>query len=256
MMGLMNDHAELRLYADLAPWWPLISAPEEYADEAVTFASLLNSAEHPVRHVLELGSGGGNNAVHLKDQFTMTLADISPAMLEVSRQLNPDCEHIQADMQTMRLDRRFDAVFVHDAIDYMLTESDLTAAIETAAAHCRDGGVALFVPDHTAETFQPSTGHGGNDAEDGRAARFLDWTWDPDPSDSWVQTEYTFVLRDRDGSVQVVHEQHRIGIFSRATWLNLLGDAGFDAVVITEATDEDRTPRDIFVGRKLSTTPS
>ena len=48
-----------RFYSDLAGWWPLISPPEEYAEEAAFAASLLRMANPPTRTVLELGSGGG-----------------------------------------------------------------------------------------------------------------------------------------------------------------------------------------------------
>ena len=99
-------------YADLARWWPLISAPEEYAEEADFAASLLAGAESATRTVLELGSGGGSNAFHLKRRFTMMLVDLSEDMLAVSRELNPECEHRQGDMRTVRLGRMFDAVFV------------------------------------------------------------------------------------------------------------------------------------------------
>ena len=83
-----------RLYGELASWWPLISPPEEYAEEAAFAASLLRTANPPTRTVLELGSGGGNNAFHLKNEFEMTLVDLSDEMLTVSRQLNPDCDHL------------------------------------------------------------------------------------------------------------------------------------------------------------------
>jgi hypothetical protein len=57
--------------------------------------------------------------------------------------------------------------------------------------------------------------------------RYLDWTWDPDPADTWIQTEYAFLLRNADGSVHVVHESHRTGLFNRDAWLRLLARAGF-----------------------------
>jgi len=124
-----RDVPPRRLYSDLASWWPLISAPEEYVEEAASAASLLRTANPPTRTVLELGSGGGNNAFHLKREFEMTLVDLSDEMLAVSRQLNPECNHLQGDMRKVRLGRSFDAVFVHDAIDYMITEVDLRRAV-------------------------------------------------------------------------------------------------------------------------------
>ena len=80
----MSDPPPLRFYGELAAWWPLVSPPEEYEEEAAFAATLLGEA----REVLELGSGGGNNASHLKARFAMTLVDLSEEMLDVSRRLN------------------------------------------------------------------------------------------------------------------------------------------------------------------------
>jgi len=239
-----------RFYGALAEWWPLISPPEDYEEEAGDAGRVLRSAAIPVREVLELGSGGGHNASHLKASFAMTLVELSPQMLAVSRRLNPECTHLQGDMRTVRLGRTFDAVFVHDAVDYMTTEADVLAAIETAFVHCRAGGLALFVPDHTTETFEPSTEHGGSDGAGGRGVRYLEWSWDPDPDDTWTLTEYAFLLRDADGTVRAEHETHRLGLFGRDVWLRLLAEAGLDPEGVTEQTTEDRTPREYFVGRR------
>ena len=70
-------------------------------------------------------------------------------------------------MREVRLERQFDAVFIHDAVMYLTSEADLQRAIETAYIHCRPGGVTMIAPDHVLETFQPSTEHGGHDG-DGR----------------------------------------------------------------------------------------
>jgi SAM-dependent methyltransferase len=165
------------LYTDLADWWPLLSAPADYAEEAEFFrAALVDACIRPARTVLELGSGGGNNASHLKAHFEMSLVEPAPGMLAVSRALNPECEHVAGDMRTVRLGRTFDAVFVHDAVCYMTTETDLRLAIETAWVHCAPGGAALFAPDHVRETFRPPyTDHGGEDGP-ARALRYVEWT--------------------------------------------------------------------------------
>ena len=151
--------------------------------------------------VLELGSGGGHLASHLADRFALTLVDLSAPMLAVSRRLNPGASHEVGDMRTVRLHREFDAVLIHDAIDYMTTEADLAAAIATAYAHCRPGGRVVIVPDDVMETFEERTEHGGTDGADGRAIRFLSWSYDPDPADSETLTQYTFMLRAADGGV-------------------------------------------------------
>jgi trans-aconitate methyltransferase len=249
---MAGQTADYRLYGDLAGWWPLISPPEEYAEEAAFAAGLFGLATRPVREVLELGSGGGHNASHLMDRFSWTLVDLSGAMLAMSRRLNPGAAHVQGDMRTIRLDATFDAVFVHDAVDYMLTEADLGQVMATAFAHCRPGGVAVFIPDDIAETYQPVTGCGGGDGADGRSARFLQWSRDPDPADTWTLSDYVYLLRERDGQTQTVHEQHRVGLFAREAWLRLLAEAGFQPRMIPEETTEDREPRETFVGYRES----
>ncbi len=241
---------EHRFYRDFAQWWPLISPVADNLEEATYAADLLTSGSIEVGDVLELGSGGGNNAAHLKRWFAMTLVDLSDDMLDVSRATNPECEHVCADMRTIRLGRQFDAVFAHDAIEYMVTEWGLGEAIETAWIHCRPGGVAVFMPDHTAETFLSMSSHGGSDAPDGRGVRYLEWTWDPDPADHWVTTDYVFLFRHADGTTTIEHESHHTGLFHEETWLRLLAEAGFEPDVVTEETTEDRPPRRVFVGRR------
>ena len=222
----------MKLYGELASWWPLLSAPSDYAEEAAFYREkLVGAARRPVRTVLELGSGGGNNASHLKSHFEMVLVDRSPGMLAVSRALNPECEHVQGDMRSVRLGREFDAVFVHDAIAYMTSEADLRQVFETAFAHCRPGGAAIFAPDHVRDTFAPSTNHGGHDGAD-RGLRYLEWTWDPDPSDTTYTVDFAYALRSSDGSVHVEHDRHIEGLFARSDWLRLLALAGFEARMV------------------------
>ena len=235
----------MKLYDELAEWWSLFSAPADYAEEAEFFAKLLNDACNPApRTVLELGSGGGNNAFYLKRSFETTLVDVSPRMLQVSRALNPECEHREGDMRKLDLGRTFDAVFIHDAIMYMTTGADLDAAIRTAYRHCRAGGVALFVPDYVRESFVAESKHGGHDGN-GRGLRYLEWTFDPDPTDTTYRTDYAIVLRDRRDDTRMVEDCHIEGLFPRAERTRLLRAAGFEPSVTN-----DKWGRDLFIAKR------
>ncbi|MXZ70611.1 MAG: class I SAM-dependent methyltransferase [Acidobacteria bacterium] len=253
----------MRLYEELAEWWPLLDDPETaYAVEAGIYADLLAEAcDGPIESLLELGSGGGNNALHMKQRFPhLLLTDISEAMLAVSRALNPECEHRLGDMRTLRLDRTFDAVFVHDAVCYMTTEADLRRALETAWVHCRPGGAVLFAPDYVRENFPDEmTDDGGCDesATSGaagthpRGLRYLEWQWDPDPSDTQYVVDYAFLVRDRDGSARAVYDRHVEGLFTRQCWLDLLDEVGFDARTVPFVHPEVEPGRhEMFVGRR------
>lgn len=234
------------LYTDLAPWWPLLSPPEEYVEEAVeVLAALRTEAPGPARTLLELGSGGGSLAFHLKAHFTLTLTDLSPRMLEVSRAVNPECEHLEGDMTRLRLGRTFDRVLVHDALMYAADRDAARATVATAVAHCRPGGVVVLVPDCMRETFASETDCGGHDGADGRGLRYLEWTWDPDPDDDTFECAYAFLLREADGRSRVVHEQHREGLFRREDWLTWMREAGCPA-----HTRPDPWGRELIIGVK------
>lgn len=247
------------MYTDLARWWPLLSPPEEYAEEAAMISGLVRAGLAPERlrpppakpTMLELGSGGGHNAVHLARDLDLTLVDLAEPMLKLSQRLNPRAAHILGDMRTVRLGRAFDAVLVHDAIDYMLTTDDLSAVFATARDHLEPGGVAIFVPDHVRESFEPGTHHGGTDSSDGSGVRYLEWTWDPDPTDTTAHTEYTLVTRDPEGAISSATESHVFGLFSTATWIDLLRRNGFAVTPVTERSGEDGSGRTVFVAHAI-----
>ena len=147
-------------------------------------------------------------------------------MLEVSRALNSECEHVQGDMRHLKLGRQFDAIFIHDAIDFINSIDDLRITISNVFDHCASGGVALFAPDYTKETFRPATRHGGQDAG-GRGLRYLEWDWDPDPDDHTYVSLLAYVLRDADGSVSCFEDHNEFGLFNIAEWLAVIEEAGF-----------------------------
>jgi ubiquinone/menaquinone biosynthesis C-methylase UbiE len=106
-----------RFYTEMADWWPLFSPPMHYGEELDDLLPRLAPLPPPgAATMLELGSGGGSFGSHLKQQFKLTLTDLSEGMLAQSRIVNPELEHIQGDMRTLRLNRQFDYVLIHDAI--------------------------------------------------------------------------------------------------------------------------------------------
>jgi trans-aconitate methyltransferase len=237
-----------RLYSDLTSWYRLVDPVADHEDEAASYQQGFERVlgDRPAT-LLELGAGAGHNAYFLKRRFACTLTDVSPAMQALSLELNPECEHLTGDMRSMRLNRTFDAVFVHDAVMYLTTEEDLAAAIDTAAVHTAPGGVAIYAPDFVREALREMT-EVIEGAEGDRAMRCVAWTWDPDPSDSTYVVDYAYLLRE-GASVAAVHDRHVEGVFPRATWVRLLTEGGFDVEGIRRPFDDDVTD-EIFLCRR------
>ncbi len=218
-----------RMYHELAEWFHLITAPADYAEEAAYYLQVMrNVLGHVPASLLELGSGGGNNALHYKAHIPdVVLSDRSAEMLGLSRTINPGLPHIQGDMRSLRLARQFEAVFVHNAASYPTSEEDIRQLAATAFEHCLPGGVAVFCPDHTAENLVYETDHGGHDG-DGRALRYLEWTYPGSPGTHGFSVDYVYVLHEDGREPRVVYDRHLNGALPRDTWLRAIADAGFE----------------------------
>lgn len=238
----------MRLYSDLTSWYRLVDPVADHADEAASYQAGFDRVlgARPAA-LLELGAGAGHNAFFLKRRYHCTLTDISPHMQALSREINPECEHIAGDMRSLRLERAFDAVFVHDAVMYLTTEEELAAAARTAFIHTAPGGAAIFAPDFVKEALREMTelleGTAGN-----RTLRGLAWTWDPDPGDTTYIVDYTYLLREGT-NVDAVYDRHIEGIFPRATWRRILEGAGFEVETISRPVEDDVTD-EIFLCRR------
>jgi SAM-dependent methyltransferase len=226
------------LYGDLAWIWPVLSPPEDYAREAATLRRVCRQlgvrTRAPRPRLLELGAGGGHLLFHLQNRFECTATDLSAAMLKNCERLVPSARRIQGDMRTLRLGEQFDVVLIHDAIDYMRRAKDVRAALATAAAHLRPGGVLLLAPTYTRDNFIDA--EAAHDASPSDGLTYLSYVHDPDPEDTEYELVLVYLLRDpRSRAVRSVEDRHRCGLFAVAEWLELLDGAGFDGQFVEDA---------------------
>lgn len=247
-----------RLYDDLAAYWPILSPPSDYETEAALVAELLDEylPEPPppekgkaavVQTLLELGAGGGHTLCYLAAAFECVAVDLSASMLDNCQKLVPDAHVVVGDMRTLNLYQPFDAVLIHDAIDYMTTQEDAHAAVATAARHLDPGGVCLIAPTYTTESF-----------EDGESVR--DQTTgeiDGNP----VELDYTSTVRRTsdstfdltialtaqiDGNPQHIIDTHHCGLFSTEQWTAWMQEEGFTV----DCHDEEDRPAVLLIGVK------
>lgn len=225
-----------KLYSEFAHLWPMLSPPEDYAPEADALRSLIES-EHPEAgkrrlSILELGAGGGHTLHHLQKDFDCTAVDIAAEMLEQCRQLNPDVETIEADMRSCRLKRKFDTVFVHDAIDYMTTQEDAAASVRTAATHLAKDGLCFIAPTYTRENFENHNIEAdvNGDPSTGNILAYSSYVHDCDPDDDVFELVMVLMLNVA-GEVQVIEDRHKCGLFERDQWAAWMEQVGLEVFV-------------------------
>jgi SAM-dependent methyltransferase len=244
----LDEFGRDRMYGDLAYLWPIISPPENYAQEAQAWHHALRAALGPGRHrILELGVGGGHNLSHFAGEFDATAVDLSEEMLQNSKRLNPTVTHVLGDMRTVRLYETFDAVLIHDAIDYMCTVEDLRAAFRTAAAHLRPGGVFIVAPDYTRENFEGGVVCTRTVSDEHTELTYVEIDFASDSSDTRVESLMVYLIRE-NGDVRVELDHHVIGLFAQQVWLDELASAGFDVKLAPTSEDDDPRQRMLFIG--------
>lgn len=179
-----------------------------------------------VRTLLHLGCGGGHDDFTLKKHFRVTGVDVSAAMLELARRLNPEVDYHLGDMRTVRLEKTFDSVIIGDSISYMVTREDLLAAFRTAFVHLRPGDILLTLAEETSESFQQNktlcSTHIHGDVE----VTFVQNYYDPNRTDTTYEVTLLFLVR-RQGQLAVEVDHHKLGLFGLDTWLELLREVGF-----------------------------
>ncbi len=241
------------MYTELASWFHLLTAPADYVEEATQALRLLTEATGASpQTILELGSGGGNNASHMKAHATLTLTDVSPEMLALSRTLNPECEHLVGDMRTLRLGRIFDAVFVHDAVSYLTSETTWRRRSPPPTPTAGPAGrpCSLPTPSPSASARAPtpavtmaratSTAPCAIWSGPGTPIRTTPGTSPSTPTCSGTKR----TARPRSGPNGTI-----LGLFSRATWLSLLTDAGFVAET-RQSVHDDEADAELFLARR------
>ncbi len=222
-----------RLYNDLAWIWPLWGSPDdEYHDWCDHIGILMQQfTRRPLRTILDMGCGGGKNVFNLKRSFEVTGIDISESMLQLARRLNPDCRFHLADMRTMNLECRFDAILIDDAIAYMTTLDELSSVFQTANRHLQPGGVMIVSPDVTRESFIQNRTEtwcsSKPELPDQAEIVFIENSYDPDPSDRVFEATFVYLIREQ-GRLRIETDRHTLGLFNREDWREVLRRIGFD----------------------------
>lgn len=207
-------------YNDLAWIEPILSPPEDFKEEPEMYCRVIReNAAIPVKTLLHLACGAGIYDFTFKEYFRVTGVDISPGMLEVARELNPEVTYHLGDMRFVQLDSTFDAVAIPDAIGYMTSREDLHKALSNACRHLKPGGVLLLVV-HTKEEFRDNnfvyTGAGGD-----VQITVFENNYIPDPHGGLYEATMVYLIRNK-GNLEIVTDRHTLGLFDLETWMQLL----------------------------------
>ncbi len=129
--------------------YDLLYEDKDYAAEADYVLNRLTAVStRPIRSVLDLGAGTGRHAAALAARgLSIHGVDRSAEMLAKARTRcrSLDVHFTQADVRSLDLHRRFDAVVaLFHVASYQITDADLAAFFSCIGRHLAPGGAALL----------------------------------------------------------------------------------------------------------------
>ena len=135
-----------------AAYYDLLYRDKDYAGEASYVDGLIRRHRSGAKEILELGCGTGSHACELvKHGYTITGIDRSEAMVQRAKEraIRSGVAHgltfAQGDLKEFRSGQSFDVVLaLFHVMSYQTSNDDLKAAMTTAAAHLRPGGLFIF----------------------------------------------------------------------------------------------------------------
>ena len=219
----------------------------DYRANAAHVDALIRDRKPGATSLLEIACGTGLYLEPLAERYGVVGTDISPAMLERARRRLPGVELFEADMRTLDLGRRFDAVVcLFSSVAYLTELEELRAMIQCMAAHLNPGGVAIlepwFAPDAWEDGYVSASGARSEDLAVARASTSV--------RDGRVVTmTLAFAVAYPDGRVDTFVEEHPTGQFTVEEHLAAFVDAGLDV----EYDPAGLTGRGVYIA--LSTAP-
>lgn len=239
-----------RLYNDLAWLWPLWGSVEEYKEESETAVDLIKRhAQIEVNTLLDITCGGGKNLFHFKKHFDAYGLDISKAMLENAKRLNPECNFYLADMRYFDLKRQFDAIYMNDGIAYITSAEDLLRTFQGAFEHLHPGGVMICYAEFCKEDLVQNKTESTVSKTDNMEVTFIENNYDPDPADDTFEAMMIYLIRE-NGKLRIEHDFHVCGTFTVDVWRDLLRKAGFRVTEYPKGANTFDSPSFVCVKSK------
>jgi ubiquinone/menaquinone biosynthesis C-methylase UbiE len=235
------------MYKELAKYYDLIYSWKDYKGEIKRIKELIKKFKiSEGNELLDVGCGTGKHLEYLKDDFSCTGCDVNTEMLDIAKENINGVSFFQADMITLALNKKFDAIIsLFSSIGHVKTYDNLEQTIQNFSRHLRRGGVVIIEPWLTKSTYD--TGRPGMttyDAEDIKIARLNTTKIESDLS----ILEFYYLIAERDKDVVYFSEKHELGLFEIDKFLEYMTNSGLKAEFLEDGLMKGRG---LYIGIKL-----
>ena len=148
------------MFSSTAELYDELYSFKDYAAEAAKIRGVIAAERPGARSVLDVACGTGNHAKELSDVFEVDGVDIEPAFVKIAQGKAPKGRFCVADMRSFNLGRKYDIVqCLFSSIGYLLTPTDIIAALTCFHEHLAPGGVMLVEPWLSPDVYRVGVPH-------------------------------------------------------------------------------------------------
>ncbi|MFH1173612.1 MAG: phosphopantothenoylcysteine decarboxylase [archaeon] len=209
------------VYTTFPAWYDLLY--KRFSDDK--FLAYIKSHLSPQASILDLAAGTGLLAKQLWEHGyrNLSLADKQPAMLE---RANIPCEKCIVDLRDVHLPKRYDAIVVRQAMNYVLDEQHLVSACNALYKQLNDNGVLIFnAPNYYPRKVYPERTH--TYESDGYQITITEMNYVR--GRTLTHTQRCTLLGKTD--VQKFYDCNRFGLFTKDEFVSALRGAGFSVAI-------------------------
>ena len=134
------------MYQSFAAGYEKFSADNDYAAFADYYEEIFSKYNIKPSLVLDLGCGSGSlTDIMAKKGYDMIGVDISPEMLDMAREKNPEILYLNQDMREFELYGTVDAIYSSfDCINYITNKNDVKKIFKLVNNYLNYGGLFIF----------------------------------------------------------------------------------------------------------------
>jgi SAM-dependent methyltransferase len=229
------------MFARSSRFYDAIYHWKNYAAEAQKVHEIIQLHNPGARTLLDVACGTGLHLQHLARNYAVEGLDMNTELLGVARERLPEVRFIEADMETMDLGQKFDAITcLFSSIGYVRTVARLNRTLKAMGDHLQPGGVLIIEPWFSPANFVD--GHIGAifvDDEDLKIARINDGR----VRDGISLLTLHYLVGAREG-ISYFKEEHALGLFTHEEHLDAFREAGLSVT----HDEEGLMGRGLYVG--------
>lgn len=217
-----------KMYYELAKYYDMIYSTVDYRKESEKIRKIImEKCKSGGKELLDVACGTGRHLNYLKKHFSCTGIDLSSPMLREARKKVKSVKFVKGDMKSFNLNKKFDAIIcMFRAIGYVKTYPNLRKTIKNFAKHLKPGGVLIFEPWYSRQSFKDGSLYMMNHEDNNFIISMVGFQKMKGRNSEFCNH---YLIGEKNKGIKYFSDRHEAGLFDVDKTLEIMKEAGLRA---------------------------